>query len=605
MRQNRKTYRKLYQSKHEMKIIEKFLSILDSNQLSLIIFFGSLFLFLGFASTRLFFSDEGVILNQFYNLIHGSIVLESFKINTTKGVFAIIGDHLFGKFSYSLLILSLPIYYILKIMDFLAGAHLFILNLWALSGAFVTYLITKYRNFKNPLLYGAVSYIVLIATNLYFFKPIYFPMWGELLSIELTNVIISSFLVLFVYFFFKDLFNTKIALFASLFLVFATPVSFYSVTLKHHTLSLFLTVLAFYLFYKYQEKKDDTFIYLAYASAALCIWTRTLDGVVLLASLLIMDLAGNHRIKHIVNISLIIIIALIPFFIFNYLILGNPFSIMETVPLADRSIEVKTGKDFIIFNENLNQQKQANLLNELGFNWNTDVKTGWQDVLLDIILLRTVNAFGVFLVSPFLIISVIFIIDIVRKNIKLNMMDKILGLYLILVFTAYSLLNVLFNMNFIIYIIRDTPVVIEYRYLLIIYFILLYFALSIYKIKELIENNFNKIIILYGSILLISAIYFIVKFPLPFMNLYYQVSLATSILLIIAVAFSIFINKKSSNTLSDKLMVLIIALSLAEASSLLLFYYWVVNMTYISPSQNYTIVPILENLIKFMYQAIL
>ncbi len=588
-----------------MKILKKFLGILDSNQLPLIIFSSSLFLFLSFASTRLFFSDEGVILNQFYNLINGSIALESFKINTTKGVFVIIGDHLFGKFSYSLLILSLPIYYILKIMDILIGAHLFILNLWALSGALAIYLITKYWNFKNPPLYGATSYLILIATNLYFFKPIYFPMWGELLSIEVTNIIISSFLVLFVYLFFRDLFSTKIALFASFFIVFATPVSFYSVTLKHHTLSLFLTILAFYFFYKYQQKKDNTFIYLAYASAALCIWTRSLDGVVLLASLLIIDLARDRTIKHIINVSLIIIIFMIPFFTFNYLTLGNPFSIMETVPLTDRSIEVQTGKDFIIFNENFNQQKQAGLLNELGFNWDTNVKTGWQNVLLDTIFLRTVNTFGVLLVSPFLIIALAFVIEIIRKKIKLNIMDKTLGLYLILVFAAYSLLNVLFNMNFLVYIIKDTPIVVEYRYLLIIYFILLYFALRIDKVKELIENNFNKIIILYSSILLISVIYFILKFPLPFMNFYYQAALVALILLIIAVAFSIFINKKSSNTLSDKFMVLIIALSLAEASSLLLFYYWIANMTYISPSQNYTIVPVLENLIKFMYQVIL
>ncbi|VVB96471.1 Dolichyl-phosphate-mannose-protein mannosyltransferase [uncultured archaeon] len=588
-----------------MKIIKKIIGSPGSNQIPLIIFSSSLFLFITFAGTRLFFSDEGVILNQFYNLINGSIALEFFKINTTKGVFIIVGDHLFGKFSYSLLILSLPIYYILGMMDLLFGAHLFILNVWALSGALVVYLLTKYRNFKHPLLCAAISYLILIATNLYFFKPIYFPMWGELLSIELTNILISSFLVLLVYLFFRDLFSTKIALFASFFLVFATPVSFYSVTLKHHTLSLFLTILAFYFFYKYQEKKNDTFMYLAYASAALCIWTRTLDGVVLLASLLIIDLAGDRRIKHIINISLIIIISLMPFFTFNYLILGHPFSIMETVPLTDRSIEVQTGKDFIIFDENLNKQKQAGLLNEFGFNWDTDVKTGWQDVLLDTMFLRTVNTFGVFLVSPFLIIALASVIEIIRKRIKLNIMDKILGLYLILVFAAYSLLNSLFNMNFIIYIIKDTPVVVEYRYLLIIYFILLYFALRIHKVKELIENNLDKIIILYGSILLISVIYFIEEFPIPFMNLYYQAALATLILLIIAVAFSIFAGNKSPDALSEKFTVLIIALSLAEASSLLLFYYWIVNMTYISPSQNYMIVPVLENLIKFMYQAIL
>ncbi len=43
-----------------------------------------------------------------------------------------------------------------------------------------------------------------------------------------------------------------------------------------------------------------------------------------------------------------------------------------------------------------------------------------------------------------------------------------------------------------------------------------------------------------------------------------------------------------SSAILDKLFVFIIGLSLSLASIFLLIYYWVVSMTYISPSQNFT-----------------
>src|SRR3989337_565577 len=129
----------------------KISEFIEKNKSPLLIFFSSLFIFISFAGTRLFFSDEGVILDQFYNLINGSLALKAAKIDTAKGIFITVGNNLYGKFSYSLLILSLPAYYILKTIDLLYGAHLFILQLWAVSGGVVVYLIAKIRNLKHSL----------------------------------------------------------------------------------------------------------------------------------------------------------------------------------------------------------------------------------------------------------------------------------------------------------------------------------------------------------------------------------------------------------------------------------------------------------------------
>lgn len=584
------------------KVYNKIHRLIELHQVSIFVFFSSLFILISFAGTRLFLSDEATILNQFYNLIHGSLSIERIKIMVVSsgglnigGPYLLYGNHFYGKFSYSLLILSLPIYYILETLDLLYGAHFFILQLWALSGGIIAGIIAKNRRVEHVFLIGAISYFILIAINMYFFEPIYFPVWGDFLSIEFTNILISSFIVLFVYLFFRNFFGSKIAIFVSFFVIFATPVSFYAITLKHHSLSLLLTLATFYFFYKYTEKRDTKYIYSAYILAGLCLWTRVLDGIVLLVSLLIIDMFIFRRgIKYTLSVLIVIIISLVPFFSFNYLILGSPFSVVETIQSDYRSINASGEQDAIVIYNIQANPKVDNLKEKLGYDGDEEMKSDWLSILSYMTFLKLKNTLGIFLVSPFLIVASVFVLDRVMQHIKLNIMDKFLGLYMILLIISYK--------DYLISIITDTPLVFEYRYLLILYIILLYFALRVDKVKDLIESKLKTIIPLYGIILLLILIYFIVEFPVPFLNIYYYIALITSLFMILLFSIRLFVHSKRYAI--DNLIIFTTALSLALSSFFLLFYYWFVSMTYMSPSQNYTILPVLQKILQWMYTMI-
>ncbi|MDO8727209.1 MAG: glycosyltransferase family 39 protein [Candidatus Methanoperedens sp.] len=542
----------------------------------------------------MFFSDEGVIVTQFYNLVHGNLDLQVAKVQVERGIYITVNDHLYGKFSYSLLILSLPVYFLLGLIDSLYGAHLFLLQLWAISGGIIVYLSAKIWKNKNAAIAGLASYIILLVINLRYFEPIYFPKWGEIISIEFTNIFISSFLVLTVYFLFRDMFSNKIAIFASLFTIFATPISFYSITLKHHSLTVFLTLLAFYCFYKYTEKKDNKFIYYAYALAGLCIWTRIVEGVALMVSILLMDMLFFRRsIRHIAVISAIILVSLIPFFTFNQLILGSPFSIIEEHPLTDTPMRMQIEKNMITLNESPFKVQQTELLSKLGYIWNVDIRAGFFDIFSYMMILKLGNTFGILLISPFLIIAFAFIVDRIRSRIKLDNIDKLFGLYFIIYILLYK--------DHLLSIVRDTPMALEYRYLLVLYIILLYFALRINAVRELIENNLKKIVLLSIIFAIILASILIIIYPPPFMKIYYSLSFFTICMLLVITLIKLFVNKKKY---LDRSMTFFMALSLAEAMILLLYYYWVITVTYIAPSDNHTILPVLENGLKWMFQIV-
>lgn len=586
------------------KIIQNLIKL---DKISLLLLFCSVFILTSFSGTRLFFSDEGIILDQFYNLIHGSLALKTAKIDTAMGVLITVGNNLYGVFSYSLLFISLPAFYTLNYIESIYGAHLFILQLWALCGGIIAYLITIERKLKHEMIYGIIAYLILISSNLYFFEPIYFPKWGELLSIEMTNILISSILLLVVFLIFRQSFSQRIGIFAFFFVLLATPISFYAITLKHHSLTILLTILAFYFIYNYFIKKENKFLYFAYISAGLCVWTRTLDGAVLLVSLVISDIFFSKRsIKHFLHISFIILISLLPFFIFNYLILEDPFSIIENTPLTDKNTVLITAKDFISLQVNQSSTKQLDLLNKLGYVWTGNIRGYSSEILGYTLFFRLINTHGIFLVSPFLILALTFPVYIFRKKINLNKFDKFLGLYIAVLFGAYYILYNFFNKNVLMSIIKDTPMELEYRYLLILYLILLYFTLRVDIVRNIIEKKSKHIALIYGILLILYLIYFIMGFPIKFLNIQYNISIITySSLFILVFTYFISMKGKMIEYLMEKLLPYLIACAMAIATSFLLFYYWIITISYISPSQNLTVLPILNYIIEWMYKVII
>lgn len=573
----------------EYKNIIKFL---ETNQTPVIIFLTSLFIFITFSTTRLFLSDEAILLNQFYNFVHGSLFFQAIKIKATIGPHLLIDNHLYGKFSYSLIILSFPLYFILKQINVFYSAHLFIVQLWALCFGITLYLIAKSRGKGYAGTIGVLSYFALIAVNSYYFVPLGFPKWGELLSIELANIIISSFLTVLVYFLFRDIFNNRTAIFASFFVILATPVPFYAVSLKLHSLSLLLTVLAFYFLYKYISLKEDRFVYYAYSMAGLCIWTRILDGAVLLASLLIMDIIVLKRgMRHAASIFAVILISLAPLLTFNYLILGNPVSIIELTPSGGAPIKIPVAPNVIDYIQERNNTNYSSLKEKLGYIARPQVKNDPVNILLDTTILKAGNTFGIFLVSPFLILSIAFAFEWIKRRIRLTAMDTFFMLYTVLLFLAY--------IDYFLTIVTHTPTVLEYRYLLIMYIILLYFTLRAGRVREMVETELKTISLVYAIILITGIIYLVKGFPMPLVSIYFYAALVTSISLLIMLLINARTEHKSAGGgITGKLVVFTAALSLALASIFLMFYYLALAATYIPPD-NYNIIPIMEQFMKW------
>jgi len=139
------------------------------------------------------FSDEGIIVSQFYNFIHGSLDLQTAKVNVESGIYITVENSSVWKIQ-------------LFIADFVITC-IFCIKKYRLSvrRSFIPFAdmgierrdqcLSSRKNLENKecCIRGFISYIILILINLRSFDPIYFPKWGEIISIEFTNILISSF----------------------------------------------------------------------------------------------------------------------------------------------------------------------------------------------------------------------------------------------------------------------------------------------------------------------------------------------------------------------------------------------------------------------------
>jgi hypothetical protein len=275
-------------------------------------------------------------------------------------------------------------------------------------------------------------------------------------------------------------------------------------------------------------------------------------------------------------------------------------------PLTEKSVSLYIANDFILLDGNPYKENQQELLDRLGFTSNTNINANWLEIMVYALFSKLNNTFGVFLISPFLIMAFSFIIDRIKWKVKLNELDTFFVIYVIFLLGTYSLLQFGFDINSLITIITHTPIVLEYRYLMVLYIVPLYFVFRINNVRTLIEDKFKKISSLSGIFLIINLIIFTRYFPINVLKVYYIAATGTSIILLFLVSMSLLNGDKIfCADLHNYLLTIFIAFALAEASTILIFYFWVVDMTYLSPQQNFMIVPVLENIIKLIFKNIM
>jgi hypothetical protein len=311
-----------------------------SDDTSTLFFFASLAFCLALWNLNIFINDEVTLAAQLINLGHGVLSLETTPTRLYEGLsfggsgpmlaFTYQG-HVYAFYTHALAVFAAPFYALLYIISATVGIRLFFASLWSFSIFMVSWLLGK--RWGKPRLgrdLGAFVALGLLIINIYVatkLPPLVFDQWGALMAIQLFNILATSAIVLFSLSIFRRYFaNGRIAAFGAAYLLVATPVTFWAVSAKDHTASVLLIVASIWSLYMYLLDGKTRYRYLSYILVGISFWVRVFDAIPLLIAIVLTDLLTSEgRIKALITAAVTVTLGMVPYFINNFLLFGNPF----------------------------------------------------------------------------------------------------------------------------------------------------------------------------------------------------------------------------------------------------------------------------------------
>jgi uncharacterized membrane protein YgcG len=233
--------------------------------------------------------------------------------------------------NYGQAALALPLLWLLEAVDPVVDLRWLVVVGWSGLLAATGYLVGEQTGFRRRgLAIGVVVGLAALAANAQYYKPFVFDL--EVIALQFSTMLIAACTGVLVYRLLARMHGERIGLLAGAATVLATPVGFWAIAPKRHALSAMLVVLAVYAFARSREtpqpwRRQTGFRALAYASSGFLAWVHGPEGFTLFLAVAVVDLptAPRNDPRTLAVVAGVFALSLLPFFLTNALISGNPF----------------------------------------------------------------------------------------------------------------------------------------------------------------------------------------------------------------------------------------------------------------------------------------
>jgi len=321
------------------EILKKLYRFVLPDNTSSLIFSASLALFIAIWNINIFINDEVTLAGQLFNLVHGSLsmavmpdkIYEGLGFGTSAPILGFtLGGKVYAFYTHAVPVFATPFYCLLYVANITIGIRLFFITIESFSIFMIALLLGKRCGRARLGAYvGIFTALVLFSVNAYIggtMAPLVFEQWGALMAIQLLNIVATALIMVISYRIFNRYFHsTRLGEFGAIYLLIATPLTFWAVASKDHAISVFLIVASIGSFYKYLLDGKAVNRYISYALVGLTVWVRIFDALPLFAAIFLTDVVTSRgRMKSSLTAFATVIFSLIPYLINNYLLFGNP-----------------------------------------------------------------------------------------------------------------------------------------------------------------------------------------------------------------------------------------------------------------------------------------
>lgn len=314
----------------------------------LALFLGALCYIAVLTRVGIFINDTYTTANAFVALTEGRLwVAEPFYGQSldTPGM-KVVDGRAYGR-NYGQLALSLPAYWLLRGLDLVADLRIALAGAWSLLLLALSLVVGRLLDQRRAFALGGSGLaLVLFIANVAVATPIpdrIVPM----LAMQLTSILAGALLVVLTYRLVALVVARRAGIVAGVLVVFATPIPLWAPIPKRHVFTTMLVVLGLFAFAKSRDPETDRRYLVhssAYAAAGLLAWIHAPEALVLFTAILLADLVTSPpaRYRAIPTVAAVFLVSLLPFFLTNSLIAGNPIVPTRLLRSAE-AVDIGTG----------------------------------------------------------------------------------------------------------------------------------------------------------------------------------------------------------------------------------------------------------------------
>lgn len=254
----------------------------------------------------------------------------------TPGTYLVDG-RVYGR-NYGIVLLSTVWYVCLRTVSVVADVRVLLTGLWSLALVVVaTRFGERFDRRRAGSLGGAVVAGSLFALSLLVVDPLS-SWWLPQIALQLTTALATAAVAVVCYRLVTRLSNRRLGVATAVATVAATPIGFWATLPKRHSVTVILVVCAMYTLFRSRDARTDgtalQFRALTYVWPALLAWVHAPHGFILLVAVGVVDLptARTNGARELLTVGVAFGVALLPFFLTNTLISGNPVAPPRFLP---------------------------------------------------------------------------------------------------------------------------------------------------------------------------------------------------------------------------------------------------------------------------------
>jgi hypothetical protein len=471
------------------------------NETAALLFYASLAVYFSIWNVNIFINDEVTLAAQLFNLGKGTLWIETAPAKLYEGLSfgaspPILGftfdGHSYAFYTHAVPAFATPFYAFLYLISVTVGVRLFFTALWSLSLFMIVWLLG--RHWGKPRLgrdLGILVALAMLVINGYLamqLPPLVFDEWGALMAIQLFNIVATLAVVLMsLHIFTRYFVDSRVAAFGAVYILIATPLTFWAVSGKDHTASVLLIVASIWSLYAYLLDGKKRYRHLSYALVGVSFWVRVFDAVPLFIAIILTDLlTSKKRTKAALGAVGTVLLAMAPYFVNNYLLFRNPF--LSPVYVSARP-EIAQQTSGAAVNTGSSLLETIQRLPTLFFGtWNLQSSPSWSEHLYHVLFyVKMPLTLSLFQICPLLIVPLWAAIPYVaQKLVKLSQSQMHLRIdrkrAIAGTFFVYIIAHLIIYAP-----IQDQGFGLDMRYYLPLYIPLLFFTLA--SIQGILANN--------------------------------------------------------------------------------------------------------------------